>query len=328
MKKCSIIIPIYKGKDYIDECLKSIVNQTYSNWELIIMDDGSPDDSYDYISKIIEDYQDYDIRLLRQENRGVAETRNGCVLLANGEYITFIDQDDTIAEDYLERLMSAAEEACADIALCGYARKTNEGKIIQSVTISELPWSKYRIITPWARVYKRSFLIDKDVKYLTTPCGEDIYFTLLAYSKTEKIATIQDYAGYYWRFNPESVSNTKQKDVSIAAEACETFEKTVAALSSDRLSDPLLEEYFFVKACVYRLLNSTNAESKEEINSSHDLYFAFLEKHFPNYRKNKYMSIFRPKGECLSVRFIVWFIITLKKLGLSRPFTRFWCKIH
>jgi glycosyltransferase involved in cell wall biosynthesis len=128
MKKCSIIIPIYKGKDYIDECLKSIVNQTYSNWELIIMDDGSPDDSYDYISKIIEDYQDYDIRLLRQENRGVAETRNGCVLLANGEYITFIDQDDTIAEDYLERLMSAAEEACADIALCGYARKTNETK--------------------------------------------------------------------------------------------------------------------------------------------------------------------------------------------------------
>ena len=79
MKKCSVIIPLYRGKQYIEECIKSLSVQTYSDFEVILMDDGSPDDTYDFVAEILKSYSSLDARLYRQENSGVARTRNKCV---------------------------------------------------------------------------------------------------------------------------------------------------------------------------------------------------------------------------------------------------------
>lgn len=326
MKQCSVIVPLYKGKEYLEACIASVVEQTYTDWELILMDDGSPDDTYEFASEVISRYPDREIRLFRRNNRGVAETRNECITLANGAYIAFMDQDDTFLPDYLERLMDTAQNGDADIVLCGYLHQRDDGKILQRVTLSADSWSKYRVITPWARIYKKSFLTENGLKYLSTPCGEDAYLTIRAYAHTDRIAVVENYAGYVWRYNRASVSNTKQKSATIADDACDTFEKIVASLPEKRFSKPLDEEFFFIRSCVFWLLFSSNAESSAQAEYAYDRYVSFLETHFPNYSKNKYISLFRPRSESLTVRCAVWGFMLLKKIGLAKPFVKLWCR--
>ena len=145
IKNCSVIIPLYRGKQYIEECLKSLSVQTYSNFEVILMDDGSPDDTYDFVANVLKEYPSLNARLYRQENCGVATTRNKCVQLAEGEYVAFMDQDDTVMSDYLEQLIKQTEAGDCDIVLCGYVRRTNEKKTLKKLglgkTFAKL-WSK------------------------------------------------------------------------------------------------------------------------------------------------------------------------------------------
>lgn len=328
MKKCSVIVPIYKGKPYIEKCIQSVIAQTYTCWELILMDDGSPDYTYDFVKKIVDKYPTYDIKLFRQENRGVAETRNYCVTLATGEYIAFIDQDDTVDTEYLKKLVSEADTTDCDIAMCGYVRKRNDGKIIKTVRLSNSSFSKYRIVAPWARIYKKSFLIENSLKFLSTSCGEDTFLNIKAYALTPKTCIIEGYTGYIWHYNQNSVSNTHQKSIKTADTACATFEKIISELPEQRCSKPEDEEYFFIKACLFYLLFSSHSESKSDVDYAYNRYFDFLNNNFPNYEKNPLIGIFSPKCESFSVRFTVWAFMVLKRLRLARTFVHLWCKIH
>ena len=328
MKKCSIIVPLYRGKDYIEECIDSVVAQTYKEWELLLMNDGSPDDTYDFVAELLkkEKYTGYNIRLMTQENRGVAETRNTCVELATGEYVAFLDQDDRFKPDYLEKLMGAVTDN-DDMALCGYERRTDEDKMTKRITVTEDSLSKYRIITPWARVYRRAFLLDNGLKFLTTACCEDFYLTIHAYAITKSIKIVPDYSGYLWRYNKASVSNTKQKNVMIVDAVVSTYEKIVSELPENRVSSFEEEEYCFVRSCIYYLLYATNYESTKQIDYAYDKYMSFLETHYPNYKKNRNISLFRPRCEEQIVRCMVWGYVLLVRLGLARTFIKLWCKV-
>lgn len=328
MIKCSVIIPLYRGKEYIEDCIKSLSVQTYSDFELILMDDGSPDDTYDFVAEVLKKFPTLNARLFRQENSGVARTRNKCVTLATGEYVAFMDQDDTVMPDYLETLMKQTESGECDIALCGYVRRTDEGKILKTVSLCEDSFSKYRIVAPWARIYRRAFLLDNGLEFLPTACGEDTYLTLQAYALTENIRIACGYTGYVWRYNPSSVSNTKQRSVKIADDACDTFEKIVAVLPSERHSKREDEEYFFIRACLFYLLFSSHAEKASDVDYAYNRYFSFLEKNFPNYMKNPLIGIAKPKSESASVRCTVWGFLLLKRLGLGKAFARLWSKLH
>ena len=329
MNKCSIIVPLYRGKDYIEECIESVINQTYVNWELILMNDGSPDDTYEFVKKIIDKYPSdkYNIRLLTQENKGVAETRNLFVTIATGEYVAFLDQDDRFKEDYLERLMGAVTDAKEDIVLCGYERRTDENKVTKRITVTEDSLSKYRIITPWARIYRRDFLLDNSLKFLTTACCEDFYLTIHAYAITKNIGIVRNYTGYIWRYNKVSVSNTKQKNVMIVDAVISTYEKIVSELPNGRISSFEEEEYCFVRSCIYYLLYATNYEKTEQIDYAYDCYANFLNRYYPNYKKNKYISLFRPRCEEQIVRCMVWGFVFLQRLGLARSFIKLWCRL-
>jgi glycosyltransferase involved in cell wall biosynthesis len=264
---------------------------------------------------------------MTQENRGVAETRNGCVALARGKYVSFMDQDDMMKPDYLEKLVEAAERGDADIAICGYVHQCNDAKVLKTVEITRDSWSKYRMIAPWGRIYKKDFLVSNGLKFLTTTIGEDMYLTVNAYAVTKKIEVVENYAGYIWRYNEASVSNTSQKKATIAKDACETFEKILEALPEDRVSDPVDEEYFFIRSCLYCLLFSVHGATKEQINAAYDCYFSFLKKHFPSYRKNAHIGLFKLKSEEASVRLIVWAFIAMQRIGFAKAFVRIWSKI-
>ena len=122
MPMISVIVPVYNVEKYIHRCIDSILNQTFSDFELILVDDGSPDDC----GAICEEYaaKDSRIRVLHQENRGQAAARNRALDMARGEYIAFVDSDDWVHPRYLEILLGNAREKKADVSVCGHRKVT------------------------------------------------------------------------------------------------------------------------------------------------------------------------------------------------------------
>lgn len=124
--KVSIIIPAYNTGRYLGKCIQSVLCQTFRDWELFIIDDGSEDDTYETALRFSED--DDRIKAIHTENRGVSSARNTCLDLISGEYYCFIDSDDTVEPQYLETLVSLAEEHSADIAQCSFRLINENGK--------------------------------------------------------------------------------------------------------------------------------------------------------------------------------------------------------
>lgn len=130
MPKISVIVPVYKVEAYLGCCIDSILDQTYADFELILVDDGSPDNC----GAICDEYAAKDSRIvvIHQPNCGVAVARNAALRAASGEYLTFVDSDDWVDPDYLEYLLHAAESADADMAMCGVEKVwVNEGTVQQ-----------------------------------------------------------------------------------------------------------------------------------------------------------------------------------------------------
>ena len=116
MVKVSIGVPIYNVEAYLRECLDSIMNQTFKDFEVIMVDDGSTDDSFNICQEYVA--RDNRFKLIHQENKGLAGARNTCLKYMHGEYITWIDSDDVVDNNYLERLLTVQAETGADIVKC------------------------------------------------------------------------------------------------------------------------------------------------------------------------------------------------------------------
>lgn len=130
MKECSkplvsIIVPVYQVKDYVGECVESLLRQTYTNLEILLVDDGSTDGS----GAICDEHASRDdrIRVIHQENQGLSAARNTGLDQALGEYVAFVDSDDAVLPDFIETLYDMANRYQADIAACSYERGKNEG---------------------------------------------------------------------------------------------------------------------------------------------------------------------------------------------------------
>lgn len=113
----SIIIPVYNVEQYLDKCLKSISKQTFLDFECIIVDDGSPDNSNAIIDKYVN--KDQRFKVIHQKNMGLSAARNTGLDAAKGDYIAFVDSDDYIANDYLEKFVLKIASSNADIIICG-----------------------------------------------------------------------------------------------------------------------------------------------------------------------------------------------------------------
>ena len=120
MELVTIIIAVYNAEKYVEDCLKSISNQTYTNFECIVIDDGSKDESGIICDKFAEKDSRFIIKHI--ENQGVSVARNTGLSMAKGDYITIVDSDDAIDEDMLEVLVKTAKDNNADIAICNSKR--------------------------------------------------------------------------------------------------------------------------------------------------------------------------------------------------------------
>lgn len=212
MNKVSIIIPVYNAQEYIKKCVESFLIGTYQNIEILLINDGSTDSSLEVIRELEEKYPEK-IIVYSQENCGVAKTRNKGIIYATGKYIVFADNDDYVDNDYVERLVKEIEKEDYDYIVSSFRRVDKRGKILYQKKYKDESWTYYMFETPWAKIFKREFLIENEIKYMDVPVGEDIYFSICANWKSDKKKVIP-YVGYNWLYNEASVSNTIHKEHS------------------------------------------------------------------------------------------------------------------
>lgn len=326
MKKVTVIVPVYNSEEYISRCLESILNQTYQNFNILVVNDGSKDKSQEIINTYKEKYEDKIISI-EQENKGVAKTRNEGIEKANGDYIMFVDNDDYLDKDYIETYINEIEKNDYDIVVGGFKRPNENGKIVKQLKLEDKEWCKFMIMTPWAKIYKKQYLIDNNIKFLETNLGEDNYFNLKALLMTNKIITLK-YVGYNWFFNTKSVSNTRQKNIK----QIELYELLNSSYNMVKDEELLKENYKIIetvltKYIIWIISYSTKGFSYKEISKEYDKIFKWLEERFPDYRKNKMISFTKPDGETLGARFMTKIFMICHNLNLGKLLTFLYSKL-
>lgn len=196
----SVIVPVFNCEEFIYKCLKSIVDQTYKNLDIIAVNDGSTDNSLNTITEIAN--KDHRIRVIDQQNAGVCAARNRAVAASDGNYITFVDGDDYLELDYIEKMVSMALDEQSDLIISGFIfeseKKTNTLKPKDYKRGTDEMWA-YRCSSAWGRLYRSSFWKQNTMEFINEPGAraEDVPLCLFSNYVAENIRTI-DYAGYHY----------------------------------------------------------------------------------------------------------------------------------
>lgn len=319
-KKISVIIPVYNamtsGGGYVTRCIDSVLNQKNFNIEdieIIIINDGSKDNSLEVIQEIADKNPSV-IRLIDQENMGVAKTRNKALQLVTGEYTTYLDQDDWIDEDFCATMYGAAKTEDYDVVIGGYRRPNSHGQITRTFMPKKTSYARYTISAAWAKIHRTEFLRANMIDFFANSYGEDMPFTVKENLNTTHYKII-DYIGYNWFFNDKSVSNTSQKSLSV--ENIKSFKTLLSYLKTiDGASSSSECEYYMLRTTIYYLLFSGKNASSNLFADTQKELFSLL----PN------IDVQTPQGESLTVAVIVKTFGIIVKLGLIGIFARIWCR--
>lgn len=197
----SVIVPVYNVEKYLLQCVDAILAQTFTDFELILVDDGSTDNSSVLCNAYAE--KDKRVRVLHKENGGQAEARNLGIDIARGQYLTFIDSDDLVSPEYLDRLLNAIQETNAEIAACGEI-SFQDGEPVSfdseaacgydRMSGREICVSHYQTkwpmpVAPWGKLYKAALF--KEIRFPTGKIYEDQGTVPRLWYLAEKIAMIR-----------------------------------------------------------------------------------------------------------------------------------------
>lgn len=276
----SIIVPVYNVEDRIGKCIESILAQTFRDFELILIDDGSKDCSLE----VCKEYEKKDprIRLFTQENSGVSATRNLGISYARGEYIQFVDSDDYIAPTMVASLVEAIESAQADMAVCGILKKFPDHEVAilpmmaGKVRVSELQqtypdiFGNYVLHSPVNKLYRRAKIQKPFV--LDLSFGEDYTFNLSYLRTAESIVFLQENL-YYYIVASNSLIHTYSPDRICVAERlylegmdfCREVGLDQPAKSN--LSANFLEVLFYALSDLYRFSGQSAAQKRSTLHN-------------------------------------------------------------
>lgn len=286
--KISVIIPVYNSSTYLRKCLDSVVNQTLKDVEIIIINDGSTDDSKNIIEEYSCKYKN--IIFIDQENKGIGKTRNIGIKKATGEYITFVDSDDYIKENMLEEYYKYAKKHNFDLVIGSYIKKINNKEIIfennkfKTGNVKTTPQILYLIeYGPWAKLYKREMLINNNIYFDEKRKYEDMPFVSKALLKSKLIGQIIE-PYYYYIIHNNSETTTMDKrvfDILDILKEIKDYYKREYYLRDE------LDYVIIDKVTTYMLQQRVQKDKKLRIDFI-DAGYAFLNKNIKNWRGNKY----------------------------------------
>lgn len=241
----SIIIPIYNVEQYLNQCIQSVIKQTYTNLEILLIDDGSSDKSGEIADTWAK--RDKRIKVIHQKNGGLSAARNAGLDDCHGEWIAFIDSDDYVSFNYIKEMLISAYANDTKLVNCGYVEVdstsnrliTPNVKLISGVYSSNQYWKKYYqsklpffLITAWDKLYHKS--IFEKIRYKNGILNEDEEVIYSIIKKARQISIIKDKL-YYYRINRnDSIMKSLEHDSQINIDLFNIINNRTKILISDR----------------------------------------------------------------------------------------------
>lgn len=226
MCKISIIIPVYNVAEYLNDVLNSILEQTFEDFEVICINDGSTDNSLEILETFTT--KDHRFKVISQPNQGQGVARNNGITLAKGEYLMFVDPDDYIEKNSLEIIYNKFQQTNVDVIQFDYTRIKEDGELIEPISFSQKIKKEFKYsikdnetydwhdikkrsltglsLTGWDKAYRTDFIKKNNIKFAPNKCGEDHIFSISANLLAEKILYIEK-SLYYYRTRKDSAVN-------------------------------------------------------------------------------------------------------------------------
>lgn len=291
MKKndISIIVPIYNAEKYLNKCIDSLINQTKKELEIILVNDGSTDNT----ENIIKEYKDTRIKYYKNKNQGIGKTRNFGISKATGKYLMFVDSDDYLEKDACELLFNKIENDNLDIVICDFYRLYDNSNLTEDILIDfentnlkESPYILNEInLSPWNKIYRTSLIKDNNITFNETLKYEDTPFVAIALDKANKIGKVNKCLNYYLiHGNSETtVRDEKCFDIIKIVDIVREYfkDKDYIKESLDKLTVKILTNY-----TVQQRVQKDKKIGMKFIDEA----FSYLQKEVPDYKNNKYYS--------------------------------------
>ena len=269
----SVIVPIYNVEKYLDRCVDSIVNQTYRNLEIILVDDGSPDNCPQLCNEWAK--KDNRIKVVHKANGGLSDARNAGLVVSTGELILFIDSDDWIELDTFDKMLNRMIDDDSDVVSSGVKWVTEEGELLNDVSVQwddviETHSAMSEIIVDgklkqhvWNKLYKRALI--EDIPFEKGKCHEDVFWSYQVFTRAKKVSLMtESFYNYVQRSDSimgEKYSVKRLDALDAMKQRCE-FVKT----SFPDLYDKAL--YTYMSSCMYHLQLALQSKQNEAIISN------------------------------------------------------------
>jgi len=295
--KISIIVPVYNMEKYLEKCLDSIINQSYKNLEIIVVNDGSNDNSQKIIDKYLR--KDNRIKSFCKENGGLSSARNFGIEKATGKYICFIDSDDYVNLDMIELMVNKIILENSDVCICDIIDETEDGtinSILKGVNFSELTIENVLISLPSAcnKIFKKDIF---NIEFPKNKYYEDLGTIPIILSNCSTISYVNEPLYHYIQ---RSGSIMHQKNYN---KKLEDIFYVLERLYTDSLLKTKYEEeleYMYIKYLLHdaslRFLSFNCKESKDALNK----IVSIIKKRFPKWKTNKYIYLFSKKEMLLT----------------------------
>lgn len=273
----SVIVPIYRVEDYLKRCVDSIINQTYKNLEIILVDDGSTDSC----PQICDDYakQDTRIKVVHKENGGLSDARNAGMKVATGEYISFVDSDDYIDVDMLNILLDVMIQEDCEIAQCGTVRFYDGENAVANKfdykvkvynnkeALKELINDGHFVQTVWNKLYKAEVALK--LPFRKGKLNEDEFWTYIVFAESKKIAEVTADMYFYLQRSTsimgESYSIRRLDALQAKAERQEYLQEKFPELADDASKNLFFSCVYSYQRVLRDMPKDESAEAKTKI---------------------------------------------------------------
>lgn len=294
MAKTSIIVPVYNVEAYLEKCIDSVLAQTESDFELILVDDGSTDSG----PGICDVYagKDKRVRVIHQKNIGLGGARNTGIEAAAGDWLLFIDSDDYIEPQTLETALGAAGKHEADMVVFAYQTVDESGKVtrqFQEEIAKNQPLNvnthkDMLICAPcaWNKLYKRALFTETGIRYPTRVWYEDIRTTLKLLLYAEKVVYIED---VLYNYLIRAGSITKNINAERNVEILEAFEDFIAYYKEQGKFAQFQDELEYLTIFHVYIAASVRVIKIDRRHALIERFATYLKETFPDYRENKYL---------------------------------------
>ncbi len=324
MSVVSVIIPVYNNEKYVEKCIRSVMRQTYTELEIIVINDGSKDNSLNILNKLAE--EDARIKLISQENSGVAAARNKGLDIASGEYLTFVDGDDYISLDYIEKLYQFAQQKDIEMLICGLKFVDESGRVLRTLIPGEYirfekeEWT-FRISAVCSHFYKRDLWERYCMRFVSGERGEDMPVSLFFSAVCEKTGTIQEAGYYYVQHASSAMHNFKGlKNFRLPYLALEQTVKKVQHTGIKNSRD--FYGVFVLRILCTCFFDLARGASRENMKELCDYIMRILEVYFPEYYKNRLTGLFTKMDVPFVQKVSVKLLVVLVRTKLIYPFSR------